>query len=118
MVVNEPEDVPRDYCVYLLINTTNKYTYLGITNNSKRRIRQHNCIIKGGAKYTSSKKGDGEWIYHLKIKNMTKRESLSMERIAKLTRRRGKGKTPLAKRISVLIPLMEKFPFCEIEYFH
>lgn len=117
MVVNEPEESIRDYCVYLLKNTINKYTYLGITNNSKRRIRQHNCIIKGGAKYTNSKKGDGEWIYHLKIKNLTKRESLSMERIAKIQRRKGKGKTPLEKRLSVLLPLMEKFPYCDIEYF-
>ena len=35
----------NNYCVYLLVNTSNKYTYLGITNNSDRRIRQHNGII-------------------------------------------------------------------------
>ena len=27
-------------------------TYIGITNNLKRTIKQHNAILKGGAKYT------------------------------------------------------------------
>ena len=35
------------YIVYLLTNTNNNYTYLGITNNSIRRLRQHNGEIKG-----------------------------------------------------------------------
>ena len=38
-----------DYIVYLLYNTCNNKTYLGITNNSRRRLRQHNGEIKGGA---------------------------------------------------------------------
>ena len=60
----------KTYIVYLLINTSNinNYTYLGITNNSIRRLRQHNGEIKGGAKYTHSFKGDGIWKYYLKIK--------------------------------------------------
>ena len=33
-------------------------TYVGVTNNLVRRIRQHNKEIKGGAKYTSS---GGPW---------------------------------------------------------
>lgn len=37
--------------VYLLLNSKNK-TYVGYTNNPERRIRQHNGIIKGGAKKT------------------------------------------------------------------
>ena len=45
--------IKLDYYVYLLINNVHNRTYLGITNNLKRRIRQHNCEIKGGAKYTS-----------------------------------------------------------------
>ncbi len=107
----------NNYCVYLLVNTSNKYTYLGITNNSDRRIRQHNGIIKGGARYTCAKKGDGEWKYHLKIKNLTKREALSMERTAKNLRKRAKGNTPLEKRLDVLLPLIERYKHVEIEYF-
>ena len=108
----------NNYIVYLLINTHTKYTYLGITNNSARRIRQHNCEIKGGAKYTRAMKGDGVWKYHLKISNLTKRESLSMERSAKNLRKKARGKTPLEKRLFALLPLMSKFPHCEITYFN
>ena len=51
-----------NWCLYLLENSVNKKTYLGVTNNINRRIRQHNCEIKGGAKYTSNNKEDGIWI--------------------------------------------------------
>ena len=107
----------REYCVYLLTNTCNKYTYLGITNNSDRRLRQHNGELSGGAKYTHAKKGTGEWKYHLKITNLTKSESLSMERTAKNLRNKGKGKTPLDRRLDILLPLTSKFPICQIQYF-
>jgi predicted GIY-YIG superfamily endonuclease len=106
----------NDYIVYLLKNSSNKYTYLGITNNSIRRIRQHNSIIKGGAKYTHSKKGEGEWIYHLKISNLNKHEALSIERTAKNLRRRAKGTTPLEKRLDVLLPVVCKYPHATITY--
>ena len=69
------------FLVYLLRNE-NK-SYIGYTNDFKRRLRQHNGEIKGGAKYTNSFKGNGEWIYYVKIKNLTKSEALSIERTAK-----------------------------------
>ena len=105
----------NDYIVYLLLNTSNQYTYLGITNNSERRIRQHNGIIKGGARYTKMKKDNGEWRYYLKIKNLTKSEALSIERTAKNLRKRAKGKTPIERRCSVLLPLLNKYPHCNLE---
>ena len=37
------------YNVYLLVNDKCNNTYVGITNNLERRIRQHNGEIKGGA---------------------------------------------------------------------
>lgn len=107
----------NDYCVYLLCNTSNNCTYLGITNNSKRRLRQHNGELVGGAKYTAAKKGSGSWKYHLKIENLTKRESLSLERTAKNLRRKGKGNTSLDKRLSVLLPLVSKYPNSQLKYF-
>lgn len=91
-----------NYQLYLLINTKNQYTYLGITNNSKRRLRQHNGEIKGGAKYTRMKKGEGEWIYHTKIEGLTKSQALSMERTTKNLRRKAKGTTPLEKRLDAI----------------
>lgn len=51
----------KQWVCYILKNKIEKYknyTYNGSTNDFKRRIRQHNGEIKGGAKYT---RGKGEW---------------------------------------------------------
>ena len=52
-------NIEDEYIIYLILNNKNALTYVGITNNPERRIRQHNGEIKGGAKYTSLKKGNG-----------------------------------------------------------
>ena len=95
------------YSVYLLKNSSNNRTYLGITNNSIRRLRQHNGELKGGAKYTRAFKGDGEWVYHLQVGNLTKCEALSIERTAKNKRKGSKGDNPIQKRLNVLLPILE-----------
>ena len=87
-----------NWSLYLLENSFNKKTYLGVTNNIERRIRQHNCELKGGAKYTSINKEEGNWILKTIVNNLTKSEALSYERIIKNKRRQGKGKTPLERR--------------------
>ena len=107
----------RNYIVYLLTNTHNKKTYLGITNNPERRLRQHNDEIIGGAKYTHNLKGEGMWEYYLQIENLNKNESLSLERKIKNKRKKSKGNTPLEKRMNVIIPTLLEFPFAKINYF-
>jgi len=47
------------FLVYLLKND-NK-SYIGYTNDFERRWQQHNCILKGGAKYTTRNKGLNQW---------------------------------------------------------
>jgi predicted GIY-YIG superfamily endonuclease len=42
-----------NYC-YILYNDQNNLTYNGYTNDLNRRLRQHNCEIKGGAKFTTN----------------------------------------------------------------
>ena len=107
----------KEYIVYVLYHTIHNRTYLGITNHKERRIRQHNGELKGGAKYTTAFKGEGEWKYYVHISNLTKSEALSLERTAKNLRRRAKGSTPLEKRLFILLPLVERYPQAEIEYF-
>ena len=106
----------RNYIVYLLTNTHNNKTYLGITNNPERRLRQHNDEIIGGAKYTHNFKGEGMWKYYLQIENLNKNESLSLERKIKNKRKKSKGNTPLEKRMNVIIPTLLEFPFAKINY--
>ncbi len=42
--------------VYILREIGGNRTYVGYTTNLERRIRQHNCEIKGGAKCTKGRK--------------------------------------------------------------
>ena len=83
--------------VYVLINTSHNRTYVGITNNPNRRIRQHNGDLVGGAKYTTSNKGIGQWLFYGFIKNLEKRQSLSIEKKIKIKSKKLKG-SPIEKR--------------------
>ena len=61
--------------MYLLIHNIHNKTYLGITNNLKRRLRQHNREIKGGSKYTSMNLMNGKWNYYLLNSKFNKKRS-------------------------------------------
>ena len=50
---------------YIIFEKKRK-TYIGSTININRRIRQHNGIIKGGAKYTRG----GIWTYYCVLYNL------------------------------------------------
>jgi len=39
------------YCYVYIVQCSNSGLYTGITKNLRRRIRQHNEITKGGARY-------------------------------------------------------------------
>lgn len=41
------------YLCYMLTSTDRRRTYIGMTNNFPRRLRQHNGELVGGARYTS-----------------------------------------------------------------
>jgi len=43
------------WCMYVLLCNDNSF-YCGITTNLERRLKQHNGEIKGGAKYTRSRR--------------------------------------------------------------
>jgi len=96
------------FCVYLLINTDNNKTYIGITNNINRRIRQHNKELVGGAKYTTINKGNGSWIYYGFINNLTKNISLSLEKKIKIKSRKECG-NPLKKRLNAIDFIIKEY---------
>ena len=56
-VFEKKKPVPLWYCYLIrsLNPTYPNYTYIGMTNKPKRRIRQHNGQIGGGAKKTKNK---------------------------------------------------------------
>ena len=87
----------NEYVVYVLINTSHNKTYVGITNNPIRRLRQHNGELVGGAKYTTGNKGNGQWLFYGFIKNLEKRQSLSIEKKIKIKSRKLTG-TPIERR--------------------
>ena len=65
-----------NYKCYIIYN--NNYSYVGITNNKIRRLKQQNKIIKGGAKYTTSK--NGIWNYMCYIDGFKcKKDALKFE---------------------------------------
>jgi predicted GIY-YIG superfamily endonuclease len=102
----------KNYIVYLLINTTHNKTYIGITNNQSRRIRQHNGEITGGARYTTSNKGEGEWKYYGWIQAndvLEKNLALSIEKKIKIRSKKLKGK-PLERRIGAINTILEENP--------
>jgi len=98
----------NNYLVYLLINTVNNCTYIGITNNITRRVRQHNGELVGGAKYTKLKKNDGEWQVYGIINGLEKRQSLSLEKKIQIRSRKTKGLTPLDRRLNCIAKLLEE----------
>jgi predicted GIY-YIG superfamily endonuclease len=94
-----------NYIIYLLFNPLNNNTYIGITNNPWRRLRQHNGEISGGAKYTKAFKGDGEWLFYGWIKStaniLEKRRALSLEKKIQIRSRKLKG-DPIERRLTAI----------------
>ena len=106
------------YIVYVLKNNYNNYTYVGITNNPERRIRQHNGEIKGGARYTTrllcnnNKKETTKqaiWFYYGFILGLDKRTALSIEKKIHIHSRKYKGINPLEKRINCINNILKDY---------
>ena len=98
-----------DYILYLLVNSSNNCTYVGITNNPEKRIRQHNGEIVGGAKYTKMKKANGIWTYYGFILELDKKMALSIEKKIHIHSSKNIGKTPLEKRINCINNILKQY---------
>lgn len=81
---------------YVIVSADETATYCGVTNHTKRRLRQHNGEIVGGARYTQRRR---PWKYAFTVSGFTeRREALSFEWHLKRATRRARGATPLARR--------------------
>lgn len=100
-----------NYIVYLINNNINNCTYVGITNNPERRIKQHNNIIKGGARYTTNmiKKHNCEWNYYGFILGLDKRLALSIEKKIHIYSKKTKGDNPLDKRLKCITNILQEY---------
>ena len=68
------------YICYILRSINPKYctrTYIGITNNPERRLKQHNGILANGARSTKIIR---PVTYFIKITGLTKSKALSIEK--------------------------------------
>jgi predicted GIY-YIG superfamily endonuclease len=98
-----------NYIVYLLVNTCNSNTYVGITNNKDRRLRQHNGELVGGAKYTCANKGEGRWVFYGYITCipdaiLEKNRALSIEKRIKIMSRKLSGNINPSEEYNIVIP--------------
>lgn len=99
----------NNWLIYILVSENRKRTYVGVTNNFQRRIRQHNGELVGGAKAT---RGNRPWLPFLQITSLDKITALRLEwRLHHC--RIGKG---IEGRVRALIPALYsiELPTCQL----
>lgn len=102
--------------VYVLINSARTKTYVGYTVDAKRRLRQHNGEIVGGARRT---KGDvWEHVMIISSPQFDKHMALSFEWHMKDHRqvKRERLANPVANRIALLKRAMDLPKFRECSF--
>lgn len=109
--INEINEIDDNYIVYLLLNTSNNCTYVGITNDPEKRLKKHNQIIKGGAKYTRINKKDGLWYYYGFILGLDKRTALSIEKKIHIYSKKTPGNRPLDKRLNCIHNIIQNYKY-------
>jgi predicted GIY-YIG superfamily endonuclease len=96
--------------VYILGSINKHYkhsTYVGMTNNVKKRIRMHNKDISGGAQYTASK---GPWEFLCHIGGFSDKQStLAAEwRLKEVSRNMPQYRGPVGRLKSLFYCLTER----------
>lgn len=94
-----------EYICYVLASRKNPdSTYVGITNNFKRRLRQHNGEITGGAKYTN-KKTLRPWYPIIQVHGFREKTHALQFEWAMKHRRKGARRTGRCKTLEFLLGL-------------
>lgn len=95
------------WCVYLLQSIHNpRRTYVGMTSDLRRRLRQHNGEISGGARYTRS---FGRWRLVTALTGFSKIDAMRFEWYAK--RKRPVWK-PIMRKLGWMNITPPHFPCC------
>uniref|UniRef100_A0A6C0BLR3 GIY-YIG domain-containing protein n=1 Tax=viral metagenome TaxID=1070528 RepID=A0A6C0BLR3_9ZZZZ len=95
------EPPPKNYLVYCLVSTVApRQTYVGVTNNFKRRLRQHNGEITGGARRTRAYR---PWTPFLHVSGLTKSQALQLEWALKHRRKGGAGPEGRVRTLEFLL---------------
>jgi predicted GIY-YIG superfamily endonuclease len=84
-----------------------------MTNNPSRRIRQHNCELVGGAKYTKINKDNGLWQFYGFINKLNKHLALSFEKKIKIHSRKMSG-TPIQRRLKSISKILTEYNLLNI----
>jgi predicted GIY-YIG superfamily endonuclease len=94
-----------NYLCYCIRNENENKTYIGITNNFKKRIRQHNGILSGGAKYTHGDK----WSPIIILTGfISKNQVLRFEYLWKKCKIKTTYKSGIMKRLEIMDYLFSK----------
>ena len=81
---------PETTYVYILQSCANMLkSYVGVTNNLARRLRQHNGIIVGGARYTRASR---PWAFFAVFQLSNRHDALSIEWKIKHQKKSSDGK--------------------------
>ena len=92
---------------YCIKTADGRRTYCGATKNFDRRFRQHQGLIKGGAKATAPYAG--QWCEFIQVHGFpTWNECLSFEWHWKHVAKYRRGQCPLARRVDNLKKLLEQ----------
>ena len=106
------------YC-YILYNNIDMKTYVGYTTNPLRRLRQHNGLLVGGARFTK-RNNNGNWMFLAVITSpsFTNNLALSFEWHLKHGHRKTKSvkHRPLNRIASLINNIKTNCKFKGLEY--
>lgn len=103
-LIGKRKMIIKEHCCYILKSRNSRKTYVGYSNDPKKRLRRHNGELAGGARYTKTGR---PWKHLIIIGGfVSKNKALSFEKRLKLTK--GKNKVGIRGRAESLNLLMKK----------
>ncbi len=99
------KSISSKFLCYVLCSPLSNRTYVGITNNLHRRLRQHNGEILGGAKAT---RGKGPWNVAMTIHGFQDKVQVMQFEWAVKHSRSKKGRTGAERRLSQIVDVTNR----------